>query len=308
MFGYTIPIESALPYEDRISYRNYYCETCHHLREEYGFIPTLTVNYEMTFAALFFNSILEEGERIHYVPKKHFCIIRHSASHTELMHRLTAYAILVANNSLLDDKMDDGSSLKANLGLLGLNRAITKAKNEFPEYDEAILKGYDKLREIEASGESDPVVMGSYSAQSMIDVLKLMLGDSFDERMQGLFRNLGIWVYVMDAIEDLDDDKKEGTYNPFIAGDPDFTNKKEFVKNNIFPIGEIMGGIIGRIQAAYSSLRDDIRFNVNILDNIIYQGIPFSAHRIIRGEKMMNVSITDMITGRMNRGIPPTTV
>ena len=68
MFGYTIPIESALPQEDRISYRNYYCETCHHLREEYGFIPTLTVNYEMTFAALFFNSILDEGERIHYPP------------------------------------------------------------------------------------------------------------------------------------------------------------------------------------------------------------------------------------------------
>ena len=153
MFGYTIPIESALPHEDRVIYRNYYCETCHHLREEYGFIPTLTVNYEMTFAAIFFNSILDEGERLDQTPKKHFCIIRHSASDTELMHRLTAYSALVANNSLLDDKMDDGGSLKANLGLLGLNRAIRKAKEEFPEYNEAILRGYDKLREIEASGE-----------------------------------------------------------------------------------------------------------------------------------------------------------
>ena len=308
MFGYTIPIESSLPQEDRISYRNYYCETCHHLREEYGFIPTLTVNYEMTFAALFFNSILEEGEKLQYNPRKHFCIIRKSASHTELMHKLTAYSILVANNSLLDDKMDDGGSLKANLGLLGLNRAITKARNEFPEYDEAILKGYAKLREIEATGESDPIVMGSYSAQSMIDVLELMLGDKFDDRMHELFRNLGIWVYVMDAIEDLDDDKSEGAYNPFLAANPDFTNKKEFVKNNIFPIGEIMGGIIGRIQAAYASLRDDLRFNENILDNIIYQGLSFSAHRIIRGDKLMDMSITKMITGRMNRGVPPTMV
>ena len=308
MFGYTIPIESALPLEDRIVYRNYYCETCHHLREEYGFIPTLTVNYEMTFAALFFNSILDEGKKLDHIPKKHFCLIRHSASDTELMHRLTAYTILVANNSLLDDKMDNGGSLKANLGLLGLNRAIRKAKDEFPEYNEAILKGYDKLREIEASGESDPVVMGGYSAQSMIDVLEIMLGDRFDSKMHELFRNLGIWVYVMDAVEDLDDDKNEGTYNPFIASNPDFTNKREFVKNNIFAIGETMGGIIGRIQASYASLRGDLRFNVNILDNIIYQGVPFSAHRIIRGDKLMNVTITDMITGRMNRGVPPTVV
>ena len=308
MFGYTVPIETILSPKDRITYRNYYCETCHHLREEYGFIPTLTVNYEMTFAALFFNSILEEGERIHYVPKKHFCLIRHSASHTELMRKLTAYSILVANNSLLDDKMDDSNSLKANLGLLGLNRAIIKAKNEFPEYNEAIMKGYEKLREIEASGECDPIVMGGYSAQSMIDVLEIMLGDSFDDRMHDLFRNLGIWVYVMDAIEDLDEDKEEGTYNPFIAGNPDFKDKKDFVKNNIFPIGETMGKIVGNIQAAYSSLRNDIRYNGDILDNIIYQGIPFSAHRIIRGDKTMSLSMINMITGRMNRGIPPTMV
>ena len=309
MFGYTIPIESVLSAEDRITYRNYYCETCHHLREEYGFIPTLTVNYEMTFASLFFNSILEEGEKIHYVPKRHFCLIRHSASHTELMHKLTAYSILVANNSLLDDKMDaNKGSLKANLGLLGLNRAIIKAKGEFPEYDEAILKGYERLREVERSGESDPIVMGTYSSQSMIDVLELMLGDRFDSRMHDLFRALGIWVYVMDAVEDIDDDMLEGTYNPFVAANPGIMNKKDFVKNNIFLIGETMGKVIGMIQSAYASLRNDIRFNGDILDNIIYQGIPNSAHRIIRGDKTMSLSLTNIITGRMNRGVPPTMV
>ena len=308
MFGYTVPIESVLSNNDRITYRNYYCETCHHLREEYGLIPTLTVNYEMTFAALFFNSILDEGEKIHYVPKNHFCIWRHSASHTELMHKLTAYSVLVANNSLLDDKMDNGSSLKANLGLLGLNRAIIKAKTEFPEYNDAILKGYEKLREIEDSGECDPIVMGRYSAQSMIDVLELMLGDKFDDRMHELFRSLGIWVYVMDAIEDIDDDMLEGTYNPFIASNPGMKNKKDFVKNNIFLVGETMGKVIGMIQSAYSSLRNDIRYNGDILDNIIYQGIPYSAHRIIRGDKTMSLSLTNMITARMNRGVPPTMV
>ncbi len=307
MFGYTIPIESKLSHHDRITYRNYYCETCHHLREEYGLMPTLTVNYEMTFAALFFNSILDEGESIHYEPKGHFCIFKKSASHTELMHRITAYSVLVANNSLLDDKMD-GSSLKANLGLLALNRAISKAKSEFPDYDEAILKGYEKLREIEASGECDPITMGSYSAQSMIDVLEIMLGDKFDDRMHRLFRNLGIWVYVLDAIEDLDDDMIEGTYNPFIAGNPGIKNKKDFVKNNIFLVGETVGKIVGNIQSSYLSLRNDIRFNGDILDNIIYQGIPHSSNRIIKGDKNMSLSLKNMITGRMNRGPPPTMV
>ena len=308
MFGYTIPIESMLSEDDRVSYRNYYCETCHHLKEEYGLMPTLTVNYEMTFAALFFNSILDEGVKLQYVPKRHFCVLRKSASHTELMHRITAYSVLVANNSLLDDKMDGNGSLKANLGLLGLNRAITKAKEEFPEYDRAILNGYEKLREIERSGECDPIVMGSYSAQSMIDVLEMMLGERFDDRMHELFRNLGIWVYVLDAIEDFDDDMKDGTYNPFVIGHPDVRDKKEFVRENIFPIGETVGKIVKNIQTSYESLRGDLRYNDNILDNIIYQGIPFSSHRIIRGDKNMSLSLKNMITGRMNRGVPPTMV
>ena len=69
-----------------------------------------------------------------------------------------------------------------------------------------------------------------------------------------------------------------------------------------------MGKVIGMVQSAYSSLRNDIRYNGDILDNIIYQGIPYSAHRIIRGDKTMSLSLTNMITARMNRGVPPTMV
>lgn len=306
MFGYTVPIESLLSDDDKRIYRNYYCETCHHLREQYGFVPTLTVNYEMTFAALFFNSIFDEGKLLDHVPPKHFCLVRHSASNTEIMKTITAFTILVANNSLVDDKMDDESSLKANLGLLGLNRGIQKAKKEFPEYEKAIMAGYGTLREAEKAGETDPIAMGRYSAQYMLDIFDMAFGEKFDDRMCEMFRSLGIWVYVMDAIEDLDEDRAEGTYNPFLAGHPEFTNKKEFVKNNIFLIGETMGKCIGDVQRHYSSLRDDLKLNVEILDNIIYQGIPSSAHRVIRGDKSMSLNLHNIFVNKMNRGqMPP---
>ena len=51
-----------------------------------------------------------------------------------------------------------------------------------------------------------------------------------------------------------------------------------------------------------------LAFNGDILDNIIYQGIPFSTHRIIRGDKSMSLSVKNMIRGRMNRGMTPTTM
>lgn len=308
MFGYTIPIESSLSAEDRVTYRNYYCETCHHLREEYGLVSTMTVNYEMTFAMLFFNSILDEGMLIDGVRKSKICIMKHSASSEEFMKRLTAYTVLVAKNSLLDDVMDDEWSLKGKMGLLALNRAIMKAQKNYPEYDEMILKGYDVLREVEKSGESDPIVMGRYSSQSMMDVLNALLGERFDERMNELFRQLGIWVYVMDAIEDLDDDFTEGTYNPFLVDNTKFVNKMKYIKDNVFKIGELMGGIIADIQRAYVRLRPDLKCNVEILDNIIYQGIPYSAHRIIRGDKTMSLSLKNIFTQRMNRSVPPSMI
>ena len=271
MFGYTVPVESLLSDDARRIYRSYYCETCHHLREEYGYVSTLTVNYEMTFTNLFFNSILEDGMLIDNRPGGKFCIFRHSASSDELMHRLTAYTVLVANNSLLDDVSDDPNSVKGKMGLLFLNPSIRKAVKEFPEYNRAIIEGYDRLRGAEKNGEKDPMLMGRYSSQSMIDVLDMMLGDRMDDDIRGLFRGFGVWVYVMDAIEDLDKDFEEGDYNPFLVGNDGFRDKKEYVRNNIFPIGELMGKCIEDIQIQYVKLRPRLRFNQEILDNIIYQ-------------------------------------
>ncbi len=303
MFGYTIPIESILSNNDRRIYRSYYCETCHHLREEYGYIPTLTVNYEMTFMTMFFNSILEDGVLIDNKPGGLFCLFRHSASSNELIHKITAYTILVAKNSLIDDVSDNSDILKGKMGLLGLNRAINKAMKEFPDYDRVIMDGYNKLKDAEKNGWKDPVLMGRYSSQSLVDVIDIMLGDRSDDDIREFFRKIGIWVYIMDAVEDLDDDNKDGTYNPFLVDNNDFISKREFVKNNLFRIGELMGNTIGDIQKQYVKLRPRLRYNQNIIDNIIYQGMSFSAQRIINGEKM-DLTCKNVINGRLTRGEP----
>ncbi len=305
MFGYTVPIDSMLSSRDEAVYRNYYCETCHQLRDGYGYLSTLTVNYEMTFASIFFNSILDDGIAMKGTPPQHFCVVRASVGDTELLRQLAAYTVLVANNSLIDDKMDNDSSLKANLGLLGLNRSITKAKADYPEFYNAIMNGYDMLREAENKGENDPLAMGELSSKSLLDVLSIIAGDKFDDDTRMLFSGLGVWVYIMDAVEDLDEDVLDGTYNPFIVGNPKFKNKADYIKEHLYALGELFGSVIGNIQRSYSALRPRLTKNQSILDNIIYQGIPASSKRILRGDMSMSLSIKNMVTGRMNRGAPP---
>ena len=61
MFGYTFPIEPLMTNEEQAAYRAYYCETCHQLRDGYGVMSTVIVSYEMTFASIVLNSVMEEG-------------------------------------------------------------------------------------------------------------------------------------------------------------------------------------------------------------------------------------------------------
>lgn len=302
MFGYTFPIEPMMTNEEQSAYRAYYCETCHQLRDGYGVMSTVIVSYEMTFANIILNSVLKGGV-IDREPKAgKLCVFRHSDNHTELLRRLAAYTVLVANNDLVDDKLD-GPSVKSNLGLLWLNRSIERAKKDFPEYDELIMKGYGILREKEQAGCDDPVEMGKASAASMIWVLREMIGDEWTSDLEQLFENMGIWVYVLDAIEDLDDDFREHQYNPFLVGCDDFTTGKEYIERNIYRISGILNGIITNIQTAYQRIRPQMVANQTVADNIIYQGVPVAVRRVMAGESKMQPSVRNLFAGRINRSI-----
>ncbi len=136
----------------------------------------------------------------------------------------------------------------------------------------------------------------------MMGVLGDILGEGFDDDLKDLFLNLGIWVYVMDAIEDLDEDFSQGNYNPFLVNASEYTGSRNYVESNIYLFSETMGECVGSIQSAYSRIRPRIRINGDILDNIIFSGIPASAHRIIRGDRSMSPNVMNAINGRLNRG------
>lgn len=307
MFGYTMPIESQLADDDRQIFRNYYCETCRQLRQNYGYSSSMTLSYEATFANIFLSSYLSEGTEIRAEDRKKHCIFGKTVSQKDYLKEVTAYFVLMAKNSFLDDKLD-GDTLKGNLGLMALSRPITKAEKAYPEYDRIILDDYYKLVDLEKSGEKDPVKLGIASSQSLVDVLKLINTEKYNDDFETLFRNLGVWVYVLDAVEDMDKDLMEDNFNPFVTGNKDYKNQREYIQSHVFEIGEMIGNVTRNIQTSYMNLRGDLHANVNILDNIILKGVPYSSQRIIRGDRTMSLSLINMLQGRMNRAMPPSMV
>ncbi len=289
--------------KDAAAYRGYYCETCHQLRDGYGVMSTIIVSYEMTFANIVLSSIAKDGVDIYEPKAGKFCVFKHGIPDNSLLNKLAAYSVLVSNNSLIDNKLD-GPSIKSNFGMIWLNHSIERAKKDYPLYDELIMKGYQELRIKEKAGCTDPIEMGNTSAKSMIDVLKVIMEDEWTEDLEELFLCMGTWVYILDAIDDLDEDFKENHYNPFLAGyDGEYTNSQEFIMENVYTISESLNTVVGKMHDAYRNVRPTMRSNTGIIDNILFQGVPFTIRKVMSGTSKLKPTLTDMISGKMNRTI-----
>ena len=84
---------------------------------------------------------------------------------------------------------------------------------------------------------------------------------SDDLRQVGFY--IGKFIYLMDALDDVEKDKKSGNYNPFlsIADQPDFEENAE----------KILLMMTAEASRAFEKL--PILENVDILRNILYAGI-----------------------------------
>ena len=49
MFGYIVINQSEMKFKEYDVYRSYYCGLCQSLKERYGVLGQLSLNYDMTF-------------------------------------------------------------------------------------------------------------------------------------------------------------------------------------------------------------------------------------------------------------------
>ncbi|NLL95474.1 MAG: hypothetical protein GX224_06980 [Thermoplasmatales archaeon] len=290
MFGYAVPVGAALSLADRDAYKAYYCESCHQLRDGYGYVSCLATSYEMTLASVILNGVSEDGTRLVRMGGRKPCFRNKRASDTGLMKALAGYTVLVAESSFIDES-EDSPGVKSALANLVLGKAARKAAADYPAYADAVRSGYRRLLDEERSGNPDPVRMGLVSAEPMLEVLSRMMGGGFEGPLRELFRWLGVWVYVLDAIEDLDDDYFAGNYNPFLAGLGSYPGKKAFLAENMYSLGDAMGRITGGIQGNWLAVRPSMAFNATVVDNVIFHGVPVSTRKIMSGGRALKGSL-----------------
>jgi len=299
MFGYTVPLYMKMSHTDLFTYRRYYCETCHQLRSEFGIMSTSAVNYDMTFNTIIMNSLISDTPYFEGT-NSIFCVLKKPKADSDLFRKMAAYTILLTKWELVDDSLDK-PSVKSNAASLMLGRAIQKAERSYPEYDDVVGKGFEELRKMEDSQCGDAVMMGETFGRSLSYALKDMAGEKAGKDLEELFTNLSASVYLMDAIDDLDQDYLDGTYNPLFVGKKQFRNKKQFIEDNLYELSDSLNRVIGNLQTSYSAVREQMAFDVGVSDNIVYYGIPDSAKKVLTGSSEAKATIKNAFESRKKR-------
>ena len=269
MFGYVKTDIPNMYVKDTILYKAMYCGLCKGIGKVSGQRARLVLNYDLTFLSVLLHNLSDIDVKI----EKQRCIAhqikkRPVAVPDKLTEKIGAFNVILAKYKILDDVIDSG---KGRIKNAFFSKAYKKAKNFAPELDEIVDKNYKILREYEKNN-SDSIDMVSDSFGNMISqAVEVLLQEKTDDNVTRLSYNLGKWIYLIDALDDFDKDKKKGNFNVFINIFKDVNDKKTLLEKHRDFIVEIFSQIIFDIEELSKKL--DYKFNHDLTDNVLLLGL-----------------------------------
>lgn len=218
MFGYIRPYRPELKCKDFDLYRETYCGLCCTLRQRYGLLAPMFLSYDLTFLAL----LLEESQDFYTSCKGRchgniFCK-KSRTMPSDALDRCADITVILTWHQLKDTIADDGflKRCSARILKLFLKSSYKKAQERLPQFAEKTAQSLAKLQELEAKKCSsiDQV------ADCFAVILQETLTENLDVSQRRCFRQLlyhvGRWIYLIDARDDFEEDKKTSAFNPFL--------------------------------------------------------------------------------------------
>ena len=107
------------------------------------------------------------------------------------------------------------------------------------------------------------------------------LGEKATPNTRNLFYAVGKWIYLIDALDDYDKDKKKGAYNPFLLAYQEGCKKELIEGKHAEEVSFIFRSIFYDIRENLKEI--SFRFNTDLSDNILLRGLPMMTKRIMEG-------------------------
>lgn len=261
MFGYVIINKPELKVKEFYQYKAYYCGLCRILKKKYGPIGQLTLSYDMTFLILLLTSLHECDTK----QRKSRCIVHPVRKQIILQNEITEYVadmnIALTYHHLRDDWQDERSMV----GLTGaeaLKRAYKKIYRKYERQCKGIEEALIKLSECEKNKETDPDLVSRCFGELMSELFAYRQ-DMWEEKLRKIGFYLGKFIYLLDAYDDIEKDRKKGCYNPLI--------RKSTEKNFEVDCRNMLVRMMTDCSSEFEKL--PCLSDVTILRNILYEGV-----------------------------------
>lgn len=284
MFGYVEPDKPELKIREFEVFRGYYCSVCKSIGNKYGQVPRLCLNYDLAFLAVLLDAtqpgdVIGIIERCFAHPIRKRLVIKRN----QFIDYASDMNIILAYYNL-KDKWSDEKNLLGACGSIALRSAFKKAAKRYQEKTKRIEKLLEELSRFEGEKCASMDEAAEPFASIMREVFECphVEDDSKRRALGWLGYNIGKWIYILDAWDDLADDIKSGSYNPIVqqyrydGGDPDAF--KAGIKDKL---NFSLTYSLSECEKAYALLGAEK--NAGILDNIIYSGLIVKTDQVLQG-------------------------
>ncbi|HYE81298.1 MAG TPA: DUF5685 family protein [Clostridia bacterium] len=282
MFGYIMPDKPELKIKEYELFRGYYCGVCKSMGRSFGTLSRFALNYDSVFLGLLLSAVHNETP----VLKKESCIanpvkkkwIVKESPHIDYAADIN---VLLTYYKLMDNIRDEGGALPR-LAHIAFKRGYNNAASRNKHLDGIIAASIDSQVQLEEQACSSM----DEAAEPFANMLSQLLaagnsgGDRSVSRVLGwIGYNLGKWIYIIDAFDDIEKDIKSGSYNPLLKQYKYDNQNIEVFKAGI--ADEVRMNLMQALSQTTGSIELLKLTNKGIIDNILYEGLYGKTEKIL---------------------------
>lgn len=278
MFGYVRVRQDTLPEAEKAAYEAAYCGLCRSLGENYGARSRFFLNYDFAFLAMLLAPSGTEGNWTCRKCAAHPIVGRKACVGGGWLNTAGAESVILTYWKLKDNISDDSffARIRARGFCLSLKSAYGRARKVCPAFDRETGALLADLRALER--ENCP------SLDRTADCFARLLrgaapptGDQGRDRATGeLLYHVGRWIYLIDAVDDLEEDRRAGRYNPVLARFPQWTQEdKAYLRQTMDHSLALAGAAFQLLEANPWSA---------VVENVLYSGLPGVEELVFSGK------------------------
>ncbi|MCL2862193.1 MAG: DUF5685 family protein [Firmicutes bacterium] len=287
MYGYVVPNKSKLSDAEFLYYRSHYCGICKATGKLYGQFPRFTTNYDIAFLSVLLHDYLvydvafETGKCILNPIKKKATICK-----SELLEKIIAANIILSYYKMIDG-VRDKEGFKKKVAKRFLTKAYNKAKVIMPKIDELVSTKYEALFALERENSSQIDRVTDCFASLLEEVAKEILGVKTCDNILKLCYNIGKFVYLIDALDDIDEDFKKKRYNPFLAyfSSYQFKTRQQFFTDKKEELEFMLAVVVNRAAECFNQII--FTQASSLLTNIVHKGMRDKIEEVLSSKRKL---------------------